>query len=142
MSSGTYLSVLRAIDDLYESVVATPDSWNEQSFADWANEALTDASELPREATREVRRCLRAALKLQAFWATVEHTVSDHDDWRSKVDIALGARAWRPALDLAQTGLNDAPCEELFLEVKERFPVVNSQRWMDGVDFEDWLVNR
>ncbi|MEA2001736.1 MAG: hypothetical protein U9N84_07625 [Actinomycetota bacterium] len=142
MSSTTYLSVLRAIDNLYESVVTVPANWTEQSFADWANEALAEASELPREAIREVRRCLRAAQKLQLFWATAERTVTDHDDWRSKVDIALGPRAWRPTLDLARVGLSDAPCEELFLEVKERFPVVNSERWMDGLEFEDWAANR
>lgn len=142
MSSGTYLAVLRAIDNLYESVVTAPDGWSEQGFADWANEALADASELPREAVRAVRRSLRAAVKLQAFWGTAAPTVSDHDDWRSKVDIALGPRAWRPTLDLARAGLNDVPCEELFLEVKERFAVVNSERWMDGIDYEKWAVNR
>lgn len=141
MSPATYMAVLRAIEDLYESVVTSPDSWNEQSFADWANDTLVDAPELPRDAIREVRRCLRAAQKLQTFWATTEHTVSDHDDWRSKVDIAMGPRAWRPTLDLAGIGLENAPSEELFLEVKERFIVVNSERWMDGVDFEAWAAN-
>lgn len=119
----------------------SPEAWNEQSFADWADDTLVDAADLPREAVREVRRCLRAAQQLQAFWAKSEHTVSDHDDWRSRVDIALGPRAWRPTLHLAQLGLDNAPSEELFLEVKERFAVVYSERWMDGIDFEDWIAN-
>ena len=141
MSSATYLAVLRAIDNLYESVVTAPDDWTEQGFTDWANEALTDAAELPREVIRQVRRSLRAALKLQAFWVTAAPTVSDQDDWRSKVDIALGPRAWRPTLDLARAGLDHAQCEELFVEVKERFAVVNSERWMDGIDYEAWAAN-
>jgi hypothetical protein len=37
--------------------------------------------------------------------------------------------------------LKDTPSEELFVEVKERFAVVNSERWMDGVDYEDWLAD-
>jgi hypothetical protein len=134
-----YLSALRAIEHLYESVVMDPERWNDQAFADWAGETLVDVAELPGEAVREVRRSLRAAQKLQAFWGDAERTVSDHDDWRSRVDIALGPRAWRPTLDLARAGLRDAPSEELFVEVKERFAVVNSERWMDGVDYEDWL---
>lgn len=141
MSSGTYLAVIYATESLYESVVTTPEAWNEQGFADWANDALVDAADLPREAVRQIRRCLRVAQKLQTFWATSPRTVSDHDDWRSKVDIAMGPRAWRPLLDLARIGLDDAPTEELFLEVKDRFAVVNSERWMDGIDFESWAEN-
>ena len=139
MTAGAYLSVLRAIEQLYESVVMSPESWNDQSFADWANETLADAAELPREAVRELRRCLRSAQKLQTFWAGEHSAVSDHADWRSRVDIALGPKAWRPTLALARVGLETAPNEELFLEVKERFAVVNSERWMDGIDFEEWV---
>ena len=141
MTAATYLAALRAIEGMYESVVVNPEAWNEQAFADWAGEALVDAAELPRAALREIRRCLRAGQKLQAFWASSEHTVSDHDDWRSRVDIALGSRAWRPTLDLARIGLSESPSEELFAEMKERFAVVNSERWMDGVEFEEWLDN-
>ncbi len=141
MSAGTYLSVLRAIEQLYESVVMNPAGWNEQAFADWAGEALGEAAELPKEAIREVRRCLRAGQKMQAFWLGERSAVSDHDDWRSRVDIALGPRAWRPTLALARVGLEDAPDEELYEEVKARFAIVNSERWMDGVDFDQWMTN-
>ena len=141
MSSGAYLATLRAIDNLYASVVTNPETWNDQAFGDWANEALLEATDLSRPALREIRRCVRAAQKLQAFWAGGEQVVADHDDWRSRVDIALGPRAWRPTLDLARCGLAEAPCEELFEEVKARFAVVNSQRWMDGIRYEEWLQN-
>ena len=141
MSCAAYLSTLRSIESLYEAVVNSPDSWGEQAFVDWANETLGEAAELPRQAIREVRRSLRSAQKLQAFWASSASAVSDHDDWRSKVDIALGPKAWRSTLDLARIGLDDSPCEEIYLEVKERFSVVNSERWMDGVGFEEWSAN-
>ncbi len=138
MSSAAYLSTLRAIETLYESVVTDPENWGEQAFVDWANDTMAEATQLPKEALREVRRSLRSAQKLQAFWASSESSVSDHGDWKSKVDIALGPKAWRPTLDLARVGLNASPCEEIYLEVKERFAVVNSERWMEGIDFEAW----
>jgi hypothetical protein len=134
-----YLSVIHAVDGLYESVVTAPAAWNDQAFSDWADDALLDAAELPREAIRQVRRCLNAARKMAAFWDADSSSVSDHDDWRSRVDISLGPRAWRPTLELAQIGLQNAPSEELFEEVKGRFAVVNSERWMEGVDFDEWL---
>ena len=139
MTSGaTYLSLISAIEGLYESVVTDPAAWRDQAFADWANDTLIDVATLPKDAVRQVRRSLRAAQKLSTFWSAGGSEVADHDDWRAKVDIALGPRAWRPILEIAQTGLREAPCEELFLEVKDRFAVVNSERWMDGVDYDEW----
>ena len=141
MTSGTYVSVIYAVEGLYESVVTSPSSWNDQAFSDWADDTLVDAAELPKEAIRQIRRCLNAARKLAVFWSGDSSTVADHDDWKSKVDIALGPRAWRPTLELARIGLGAAPSEELFDEVKDRFAVVNSERWMDGVDYEQWLAD-
>lgn len=137
-SSTTYLSLIYAIEGLYESVVTNPQAWRDQAFADWANDTLVDASDLPKEAVRQVRRSLTAAQKLAEFWSAGSGEVADHDDWRSKVDIGLGPRAWRPTLELARVGLEEAPSEELFLEVKDRFAVVNSERWMDGVAYDEW----
>lgn len=137
-SASAYLSLLYAIEGLYESVVTDPQAWRDQAFADWANDTLVDASALPKEAVRQVRRSLSAAQKLAAFWSAGSSGVADHDDWRSKVDIGLGPRAWRPTLELARIGLEEAPSEELFLEVKDRFAVVNSERWMDGVTYDEW----
>ena len=137
-SAASYLSLIYAIEGLYESVVTDPEAWGDQAFADWANDTLVDVSDLPKEAIRQIRRSLTAAQKLAAFWLADSSQVADHDDWRSKVDIGLGPRAWRPTLELAQVGLDEAPSEDLFLEVKGRFAVVNSERWMDGVDYDEW----
>jgi len=135
----SYLSLLSSIDRLYESVVSDPAAWGDQAFSDWANDTLIDAGSLPKEAVREVRRCLRAARKLQVFWSSATDTaVTAGDDWRTRVDVALGPRAWRPALDLARIGLERAPSPELFDQVKQRFPVVNLDRWMEGVDYATW----
>ena len=141
MSAAVFLSALRSIEQLYQSVVDEPQTWNEQAFVDWAADTLADAGELPKEAQREIRRSLRAAQKLRAFWADDRSAVADHGDWQAKVDIALGARAWRPLLDLARVGLETASSEELFDQVKERFSLVNSDRWMDGVSYEEWCEN-
>jgi hypothetical protein len=137
-SASTYLSLIYAIESLYESVVTNPQGWRDQDFADWSNDTMVDASDLPKEAIRQVRRSLSAAQKLAAFWAAGASEVPDHDDWRSKVDIGLGPRAWRPTLGIAQIGLEQAPSEDLYLEVKNRFAVVNSERWMDGITYDEW----
>jgi hypothetical protein len=138
VSASAYLGAVHSIETLYESVVTNPAAWDQQAFADWANDAFGDAASVSKPAQREIRRALRAAQKLREFWSGEQSTVSDHNDWRTRVDIALGARAWRPLLDLARIGLEEAPDEELFEQVKERFAVVTSDRWMDGISFEEW----
>jgi len=142
VSGGRYLGLLAAIDDLYRGVVIRPEAWNEQAFADWAGDVLGDVADLPRPAIRELRRCLQAARKLQAFWSSPQAPSPGEGDWRSMVDVALGARAWRPTLELARIGLDQSPDPELFAEVKDRFRVVHSERWMEGVDFSAWLTDR
>ncbi len=86
-----------------------------------------------------MRRCMRMAEKLRDFWERGEAAVAA-DDWRTRVDVALGPRAWRPALELAQHGLDAVPSPELFDEVNGRFRVVNSEPWMDGIDYDTWLA--
>ena len=142
MSADAYLGTIRAVMGLYESVVSEPGTWGEQAFTDWANETLTGAHELTKDAIKQIRRSLRAAQKLQQFWLDDRSSVSDHDDWRTRVDIALGAKAWRPLLDFARIGLEMSPDEELFNEVKELFAVVTQDRWMEGIGFEQWLANQ
>jgi hypothetical protein len=129
------LTVLRAVDRLYEAVVTEPDVWGPHTIADWAEELA--ATGLTKEQARAVRRCLRAAERLRDFWLGDRVAVAAHD-WRTRVDVALGARAWRPALELAQAGLDGDPSPELFAEVQERFRVVHSRPWLDGVDYETW----
>jgi hypothetical protein len=134
-----YLGLLSRVDALYESVVTQPDHWTEDTFADWASEATAGAV-APRPAAREIRRCLRNGARLRDFWMRDEARPDDHGDWRSRVDVALGPRAWRPLLEIARLGLEDAPTEDLFREVQERFRLVYSDRWMEGVSFSEWLA--
>lgn len=129
------LGLLDAIDRLYADVVTAPDAWGEQSLADWANEVT--AGGVDRQQARSVRRALRIAQRLRDFWLRDEAVVSA-DDWRTRVDVALGPRAWRPTLELAQHGLDVEPSAAVFDEVKARFRIVNSEAWMDGVDFAAW----
>lgn len=138
-----YLSLLHRIDGLYESVVTEPHRWGDAGYADWAEEVFVSAEGMDKAEAREVRRCLRAAGKLQAFWSADDATrPPDDGDWRSRVDIALGISAWRPALAIAQIGLERAPSAELFHEVKARFREVHSEVWMDGIDFDTWVAER
>lgn len=133
------LALLAAVDRLYQAVVTQPEAWGPQAFADWAEEVA--AGGMTRDQARAVRRCLRAAQRLGDFWAGDRAAVTA-DDWRTRVDVALGARAWRPALELAQAGLEHEPSPELFAEVQERFRVVNSQPWLEGIDFDTWRSSR
>ena len=138
-----YLSLLQRMDDLYESVVTEPQLWGEAAFVDWADDAFATADGIDKAGAREVRRCLRAAGKLQVFWSVDGVTrPPDAGDWRTRVDIGLGISAWRPTLAIAQIGLERAPSEELFDEVRARFRVVNSEVWMDGIDYETWLADQ
>ena len=133
------LALLQAVDRLYEGVVTNPADWGPQAFADWAEEVA--AAGVTKDQARAVRRCLRAAERLRNFWDNDQAAV-DADDWRTRVDVALGARAWRPALELAQAGLADHPSAELFAEVQRRFRVVHSKPWLDGVDYDEWRALR
>jgi hypothetical protein len=45
VSSGV---VLVAVDALYESVVFTPERWNEEAFADWAASMASEAPDIDR----------------------------------------------------------------------------------------------
>ncbi len=132
------LSLLRAIDRLYASVVIDPGGWHDQALADWAQEAAGEG--LTKQQARAVRRCLRMAERLRTFWERGEAAVPA-EEWRTRVDVALGSRAWRPTLELAQYGLDLEPSAELFEEVKSRFRVVNSEPWLDGVDYDAWRAS-
>ena len=136
-----YAALLSRIDALYEGVVTHPEAWDDSILAEWADEAGGAGGDpVPRPAAREVRRCLRSARRLRDFWLDGSGAGAvDGDDWRTRVDVALGGRAWRPTLSLAQMGLQESPSPELFDEVKARFRVVNSERWMDGIDYDAWL---
>lgn len=129
------LALLAAIDRLYAGVVTAPEEWHDQAIADWAGDVT--ASGVDREQARSLRRVVRMAERLRDFWLRGEAAVPA-DDWQARVDVALGPRAWRPTLELAQHGLDTEPSEALFEEVRTRFRIVNSEPWMEGVDFRSW----
>ncbi len=129
------LSLLAAIDRLYEGVVTAPEAWHDQAIADWAGEVT--AGGVDREQARSLRRAVRMAERLRDFWLDGQAAVSA-EGWAARVDVALGSRAWRPTLELAQHGLDIEPSEAVFEEVRTRFRIVNSEPWMDGVDYATW----
>jgi hypothetical protein len=124
-----------AVEALYEGVVTAPAKWNEQMFVDWTETVDSDGA-LTRQEARHVRRALRMAQKLRSFWMGSQ----DRPDleWHSMVDLAMGPRAWRPVLDLAEVRLHEVRSEEAFTDVVRLFPLVNSEEYLDGIEFEDW----
>lgn len=135
-----FISLLERSEQLYEHVVMSPAAWPEARLAEWADDLLVDGEGLDRTTMQLVRWILRSAGRLQRFWLDDDPgRPDDHGDWRTRVDIAGGARAWRPVLDLAMHGLDQSPSVDMFLIVKELFAVVTSERWMEGVDYESWL---
>lgn len=137
------VSLLHRVDDLYERVVTSPEAWTDNMLQEWASDVFSEGAPPPRETAREVRRCLRAARRLRDFWLRPPEALpGDAGDWRTRVDLALGIRAWRPLLALAQAELSSEPSEELFEEVKVRFPEVHGGPWMQGVTFAEWSADR
>ena len=125
-----------AVESLYEAVVTDPARWNEQMFVDWADAVDSDGSLTKLEA-KYVRRALRVAQTLRSFWF---ETQSRPDiGWESQVDLALGPKAWRPILGLAEIQLNNSRNEECFQDVARLFPLVNSEDFLDGIDFDEWI---
>lgn len=133
-------SLLVAVDLLYESVVMEPDDWNEPRFADWVMTIGETTGPDDREALRHVRRAVRAALKLWEFWLGDEaDRYRNESNWRVRVDLALGPRAWRPTLELARLSLTEERSRESFALVRERFRLVHNQPWLEGVSYEEWI---
>jgi hypothetical protein len=133
------LNLLSALDGIYERVVADPTAVRDADLLSWAGEA-TSVLEPPvdRKIGREVRRVIRLARRLAAFWSDRPAP----DNWRSAVDEALGSRGWQPTLDLARWALEEDPSPELFEEVRYRFAVVHFRPWMEGIDYEQYLAGR
>lgn len=134
--------LLNNIDDMYEAVVTDPSRWSPEAIHAWAGDLFVD--EAPDKMTaRSLRRVVRAAIKLRTFWLDPSNShVGDAQDWRSRVDIALGGPAWRPALELAEHGLLSAPSDEMFDQVQRRFRTVHNQPWLEGVTYEEWIGSR
>lgn len=131
------MSLLDEVDELYRAAVLEPDRWSDQTTADWA-ESLSMSDELDKVAAKHLRRIIRVAEKLQRFWADDPRKADGAIDWKSRVDIALGVRAWRPVLDLGSHLHEEQPDEEIFEVVAELFRVVNNAEWMEGMSYSEW----
>lgn len=134
-----HAELVRMVHDVYREAVSSPDSWSAARAAEWAEDAFV-ADPPDRETAKHLRQVIRISVKLAEFWRDPAVTARvDRDDWRARVDIALGARAWRPVLELARAGLTTEASPELFDEVKALFRLVHNDRWMDGVSYDEWL---
>lgn len=135
-----YAGLLAQCEELYAEVCFDPAAWPDSALADWMETFATSAY-IDKEIGRELRRIGRAAQKLRQFWLDpAPNRPPDHGDWRTRVDIGLGVRAWRPLLAMARLGLSREPTAELYGDVKDRFRVVTGERWMEGVTFDEWLA--
>ncbi|MFV2000336.1 MAG: hypothetical protein ACC654_08255 [Acidimicrobiia bacterium] len=132
-------ALLDSVDVLYRGVVSEPGEWNDQRFEDWAN-SLGESSALDKASSKYVRRVMTSARKLRTFW--LSQPGSQEDDWRSRVDLALGNRAWRPVLDLSMHELEKDPSYELFERTSDLFRSVNHEPYLDGIGFDAFLETR
>lgn len=130
-------AVLAEVDALYAAVVLEPQQWSDQSVADWAG-GVAGADGVDKVSAKYLRRIVRVAGKLQQFWLSDERASDPSLDWTSRVDIAMGPKAWRPVLDLATYMLESHPSPETFERVASMFRVVNSVEFLDGASFEEW----
>jgi hypothetical protein len=129
--------LLSDVDSLFETAVMTPDALTEQMITDWWD-AVSVTTDLDKQSAKLLRRVVRAAQKLAAFWATDTRAGDSDLDWRTRVDIAMGPRAWRPVLDISQHLLETHPTEEAFVSVGGLFRIVNGETWMDGASYDEW----
>lgn len=135
------MNLAAAVDDLYRSVVFDPDRWVEDAFGEWMANLALDGGSLDRDSARSIRRAVRIAVKLQRFWSSSEaDRFRGEESWESRVDLAIGIPAWRPALELAEHELAVNPSEVSFEDVRRRFRIVNGTGWMEDVEYEDWIA--
>jgi hypothetical protein len=130
--------LLGEVETLFAGAVMSPDDLTEPAIADWFD-GVASTTQLDKQAAKLLRRLVRTAQRLALFWGS-DARVGDMDlDWRTRVDIAMGPRAWRPVLDLSQHLLEVDPSEETFDSVCELFRIVNGDVWLEGVGYEEWL---
>ena len=126
----SHVGVVGSLERMYESAVMAPGDFDAAMIAEDIFEQVSE-----REVAKRVRRAMRVAVKLAGFW---DGRADDEPDWVRRVDQASGAPAWRPLLEVAQLGLDADPSPEVFELVKRLFPVVHYERWMDGMEFDEW----
>ncbi|MCJ7780239.1 MAG: hypothetical protein MUQ27_05390 [Acidimicrobiia bacterium] len=135
------VSLAAAVDDLYRDVVMDPDRWSEEAYGEWMANLTVDPASIDRQAARSLRRAIRMATKLQRFWSSPDaERYRGEESWEARVDVAVGIPAWRPALELAEQEFDASPSQEAFVDVRRRFRVVNGTTWMEGVEYDEWVV--
>jgi len=130
--------LLADVESLFAESVMVPEALTEQAITDWF-EGVAATSDLDKQTAKLLRRLVRTAQRLAVFW-TSDARVSDASlGWRTRVDIAMGPRAWRPVLDLSQHLLEEQPDEKTFDEVADLFRIVNGEVWLEGISYREWL---
>lgn len=137
-----YLTLLAAMDALYEQAAADPAAASPESLAAWLEEALGGVEPGERELARQVRRAARLAGRLGRYWADPAQAGRRPGDWRQAADAALGSTGWEPSLEVARLGLEREPSLALFEEVRRRWPQVHFAPWVEGLSYQDWLRER
>ena len=127
------LSLVRALDELYEGVVMSPAEWPDERFGEW----MESVDPIDREGAKILGRGLRKAKRLRKYWMDRD---GGESDWHQRVDQALGGEGWRVSLDLARWSLARQPDEQVFGVMAERF------RWVKFTpfpqSFEEWAADR
>ena len=132
------MTVLDDIDQLYRVAVMSPASLSDQAIRDWT-EDVVGGYEIDRLGAKYVRRCVTAARKLALFWADWDPANQSPQDWSSRVDLALGVRAWRPQMELAQHLLVDARDAATYEKAAELFRIVHNEPYLDGMTYDVWI---
>lgn len=131
------MTILDEVDQLYELAVTSPSSLNDQKIHDWSD-GVTGGYEIDRIEAKLIRRCVTMARKLAVFWLARGAGRGDPVEWRSRVDLALGVRAWRPQLELAQHLLETSPDDATYGRAGKLFRIVNNEPFLDGMSYEAW----
>jgi len=131
------VTILDEVDQLYELAVMSPALLNDQMIQDWS-EGVAGGYEIDRLGAKYVRRCVNIASRLATFWAARQPAQDDPVSWPSRVDLALGIRAWRPQMELAQHLLETSPDEATYDRAAQLFRIVNNEPYLDGMSYEVW----
>lgn len=134
------LQAAAAVDDLYRRSVESPEVIDDAALLDWLGE-VSDllGPVVPKEDGKVLRRVVRTARKLAAYWSERDRSLPD---WRNGVDEALGARAWEAQLALVMNALRRQPDPGLFEEAKSRFRAARFEEWMEAVSYEEWVAGQ
>lgn len=135
------MTILDEVDQLYELAVTSPSSLNDQKIHDWSD-GVTGGYEIDRIDAKLIRRCVTVARKLAVFWSARDAGRDDPAEWHSRVDLALGVKAWRPQLELAQHLLETSPDDATYRKAGQLFRIVNHEPFLDGMSYEAWCEAR